>query len=178
MIETARLLLRRWRVDDLPAFAEMNADPRVMVYFPRSLEPAESGAMAGRIQTQIDREGFGLWAVEVRGVAEFIGFVGLAIPSFEAHFTPCVEIGWRLAFDHWGRGYATEAALAVLEFGFGRLGLPEVVSFTAKANRRSRGVMERVGMTWDPLEDFDHPALPEGHPLQRHVFYRVKPTSR
>ncbi len=156
----------------------MNADPQVMEFFPRPLESAESDAAVGRIRDHFARHGFGLWAVEVPGVADFIGFVGLAIPRFEAHFTPCVEIGWRLAREHWGRGYATEAARAVLEFGFRDLDLDEIVSFTTAANVRSRAVMERIGMTRSPEDDFEHPALAEGHPLRRHVLYRTRRQSR
>ena len=174
-IRTPRLHLRRWRDEDLPAFAAMNADPRVMEFFAAPLDRAESDALAARIRGHFDRRGFGLWAVEVTGVADFIGFVGLCVPGFEAHFTPCVEVGWRLARDHWGRGYATEAARAALDFGFRHLALTEIVSFTVPANRRSRAVMERIGMTRTPADDFDHPSLPEGHPLRRHVLYRASP---
>lgn len=173
-IRTPRLRLRDWRDEDLAPFAAMNADPTVMEFFPRPLDRAESDAAVGRIREHFARHGFGLWAVEVPVAAEFIGFVGLSVPRFEAHFTPCVEIGWRLAREHWGRGYANEAARAVLDFGFGEMGLDEVVSFTAAGNARSRAVMERIGMTRSPGDDFDHPALPEGHPLRRHVLYRVR----
>jgi len=151
----------------------MNSDRRVMEFFEQPLSRAQSDAMADYLQRQIDQRGFGLWAVEVPGVAPFIGFTGLQVPRFSAHFTPCVEIGWRLAFAYWGRGYATEAARLALDHGFGPLALTDVVSFTAAANRRSRAVMERLGMRRDPADDFDHPSLPEGHPLRRHVLYRV-----
>jgi RimJ/RimL family protein N-acetyltransferase len=173
-LQTPRLRLRPWRDADLAPIAEMNADPRVMEFFPKLLDRAESDLLVTRIRDHFARHGFGLWAVEVPGVADFIGFVGLAIPRFEAHFTPCVEIGWRLAREHWGRGYATEAARAALAFGFRDLALQEIVSFTTAANVRSRAVMERIGMTWSPEDDFDHPALPEGHPLRRHVLYRTR----
>jgi RimJ/RimL family protein N-acetyltransferase len=172
---THRLHLRFWRDEDLSAFAALNADPRVMEFFPKPLERAESDALVARIRDHFTRHGFGLWAVEVPGVADFVGFVGLSVPQFEAHFTPCVEIGWRLSCEHWGFGYASEAARAALDFGFGRLALDQIVSFTVPANRRSRGVMERIGMTRAPADDFDHPALPEGHPLRRHVLYRRVP---
>jgi RimJ/RimL family protein N-acetyltransferase len=172
-LNTPRLLLRPWRDEDLAPFAEMNADPRVMEFFPKRLDRVESDLLVTRIRDHFDRHGFGLWAVEVPGVADFIGFVGLAIPRLEAHFTPCVEVGWRLAQEHWGRGYATEAARAALAFGFGDLALEEIVSFTAAVNLRSRAVMERIGMTRSPEDDFDHPALPEGHPLRQHVLYRA-----
>ena len=172
-LTTARLRLRPWRPEDLPQYATMNADPRVREYFPRVLTTEESNHEAARIAAHFDEHGFGLWALEVIGVADFIGFVGLAVPRFEAHFTPCVEIGWRLAVEHWGHGYATEGARAALDCGFQRLGLEEIVAFTVPANRRSRRVMERLGMTWSPVDDFDHPRLPPGHPLRRHVLYRV-----
>lgn len=133
-LRTARVLLRDWREADLDPFAAMNADPAVMAFFPRPLERAESEAAVARIREHLASHGFGLWAVEVPGVAEIIGFVGLAIPRFEAPFTPCVEIDWRLARAYWGRGYATEAALAALEFGFRGRGLDEIVSFTARTS--------------------------------------------
>ena len=171
-LRTSRLVLRDWRDEDLPVFAALNADPKVMEFFPRLLDREESDALAARIRGGLAERGFGLWAVEVRGSALFIGFVGLSTPSFEAHFTPCVEIGWRLARVHWGLGYATEASRAALEFGFRNLGLKEIVSFTVPANRRSRSVMERLGMTHSAEDDFQHPLVPQGHPLRRHVLYR------
>jgi RimJ/RimL family protein N-acetyltransferase len=177
-IRTDRLLLRRWRNADREPFANLNADPRVNEFLPGPLARERSDEMAVRVDANFDRHGFGLWAVEVRNVAPFIGFIGLAVPRFEAHFTPCVEIGWRLSADHWGRGYATEGAQAAVAFGFDVVRLPEIVSFTVPANLRSRRVMEKIGMKRDPAEDFDHPSLPEGHALQRHVLYRIaRPTS-
>ena len=172
-IITPRLRLRKWRTSDLGPFAALNADPRVMEHLPKPLDQEETRAMIGRIEEHFRRHGFGLWAVEAPGVAEFIGYVGLSVPSFEAAFMPCVEIGWRLAAGHWGNGYATEAARAALADGLGRLGLKEIVSFTVPANVRSVAVMERLGMKRDPVEDFDHPRLPEGHHLRRHVLYRL-----
>lgn len=171
---TNRLLLRQWRTEDHAPFAAMNADPRVMEHFPNLLAREESDARADAIEQHWLERGFGLWAVEVPGVAPFIGFVGLSVPRFEAAFTPCVEIGWRLAADYWGQGYATEGARAAVEFGFGPLGLKEIVSFTVPANLRSRRVMEKLGMTRDPAEDFEHPLLAAGHPLRRHVLYRLQ----
>ena len=144
-----------------------------MAHYPKPLTRAESDAAVAYYREHFARHGFGLWAVEVPGVAEFIGYVGLAVPRFEAHFTPCVEVGWRLARAYWGRGYATEGARAALDIGFRQYGLDEIVSFTVPANRRSRAVMERLGMTHDPADDFDHPNLPEGHRLRRHVLYRL-----
>lgn len=173
-LRTERLLLRRWREADRAAFAAMNADPRVMEHFPAMLSRAESDALADGIEARFQERGFGLWAVEVVGDAPFIGFVGLSVPRFETAFTPCVEIGWRLAAEHWGRGYAPEGARAALAFGFDALGLAEIVSFTVPANVRSRRVMEKIGMTHDPGGDFDHPLLPEGHRLMRHVLYRIQ----
>ncbi|RYG46011.1 N-acetyltransferase [bacterium] len=170
---TPRLVLRGWREDDLAPFAELNADARVVEFLPGPMTREESDAMAERIQGHFRERGFGLWAVEVAGVLPFIGFVGLSVPRFEAGFTPCVEIGWRLAADHWGRGYATEAARAALDYGFATLGLAEIVSFTVPGNRRSRTVMEKIGMRRDPADDFLHPILPEGHPLRPHVLYRL-----
>jgi RimJ/RimL family protein N-acetyltransferase len=173
ILSTPRLLLRPWRDEDLSGFARMSGDPRVMQYMPKHLTREESDDLAAGIRRNFDRQGFGLWAVEVTGGEPFIGFVGLAIPRFEAHFTPCVEIGWRLAAEHWGHGYATEAGQAARDFAFERLGLPEIVSFTTVANTRSRRVMERLGMMHDPDDDFDHPSLPVNHPIRPHVLYRL-----
>lgn len=151
----------------------MNADPRVMEFFPAPLGRPGSDALVDRIEAHFDEHGFGLWAVEVPGVAPFIGFTGLAIARFAAPFAPCVEIGWRLAAEHWGHGYATEAARLALAHGFESAGLAEILAFTAVDNRRSRAVMERLGMQHDPADDFDHPSVPEGHALRRHVLYRL-----
>jgi RimJ/RimL family protein N-acetyltransferase len=172
-LSTARLHLRAWREADLGPFAALNADPRVMAFFPKVLDCTESDALAARISAHFTNHGFGLWAVEVPGRADFIGFAGLAVPSFDAHFTPCVEIGWRLAREHWGNGYATEAARAALAFGFCDLALGEIVSFTAPANWPSRRVMERLGMKRSAADDFEHPAMPEGHVFRPHVLYRL-----
>lgn len=173
-LRTARLILRPWRDDDLDAWAAMNADPRVMEHFPKLLDRAESDAMAVRVRESHAQRGFGLWAVEVPGVVAFAGFVGLSVPRFEAHFTPCVEIGWRLGHAHWGKGYATEAARATLAEGFGRLGLDEIVAMTAVGNTRSRHVMEKLGMTRSAADDFDHPMVQAGHPVRAHVLYRLQ----
>jgi RimJ/RimL family protein N-acetyltransferase len=151
----------------------LNADLRVNEFLPGPLTQKQSDEMAERIDAGFDERGFGLWAVEVDNVAPFIGFIGLSVPRFDAHFMPCVEVGWRLSADHWGRGYATEGAAAALGFGFNVLLLPEVVSFTAASNLRSRRVMEKIGMKHDPADDFDHPSLSEGNPLRHHVLYRV-----
>ena len=172
-LSNGRVRLRRWCHEDREAFAAMNADPRVMEFFLSRLNRVESDAMVDRIEQHFSDRDFGLWAVEVPDVAPFVGFTGLAVARFSAHFTPCVEVGWRLAFEHWGHGYATEAARLALGYGFGSLALSEIVSFTSATNHRSRAVMERLGMHRDPADDFDHPAIPEGHPLRRHVLYRL-----
>jgi RimJ/RimL family protein N-acetyltransferase len=155
----------------------MNSDARVMEFFPNCLSRAESDALVDRIQEHFGERGFGQWVIEVRGVAPFIGFAGLAVPRFSARFMPCVEVGWRLAFEHWGRGYATEAARLALGYGFGILAFSEIVSFTSATNHRSRAVMERLSMRHDPADDFEHPGLPEGHPLRMHVLYRLDSSS-
>ncbi len=173
-LHTPRLLLRRWRPEDRAPFVAMNADPVVMEHFPAPMTAGETDAQRARIEEHFAQRGFGLWAVEIPGVAEFAGFIGMTVPRFEAHFTPCVEIGWRLAAAHWSQGYATEGARAALAFGFDALKLPEIVSFTTPANVRSRRVMERLGMTHDERDDFDHPLLPAGHRLSRHVLYRIR----
>ena len=151
----------------------MNADPRVMEHLPARLTRAESDALVDRMEASWDRDGYGQWALERLADGAFLGFAGLSAPGFEAAFTPCVEVGWRLAVGAWGHGHATEAARAAVDYGFRRLGLAEIVSFTVPANRRSRAVMERLGMRRDPADDFDHPAIAEGHPLRRHVLYRL-----
>jgi RimJ/RimL family protein N-acetyltransferase len=172
-LRTARLLLRQWRDSDLEPFAALNADPEVMRHFPSVLTRAESDALALGARALISSRGWGLWAVEVVESAPFIGFVGLAQPRFDAHFTPAVEIGWRLAREHWGSGYATEGARAVVATAFDELGLDELVSFTTVANAASRRVMERLEMTHDPADDFEHPLLAPGHPQRPHVLYRL-----
>jgi len=172
-LSSGRVCLRRWRDEDREAFAAMNSDARVMEFFRSRLSRVESDAMVDRIQKHFSEHDFGLWAIEVPGVAPFIGFAGLEWARFGAPFTPSVEVGWRLAFEHWGRGYATEAARLALGYGFGTLALSVVVSFTSATNHRSRAVMERLGMRRDPVEDFDYPSFPEGHPLRRHVLYRL-----
>ena len=172
-ITTDHLLLRRWRDADRLPFHVMNADPRVMEFMPALLSPAESDALFDRIQAHFDRHGFGPFAVELLENSAFIGYIGVFVPEFDAHFTPAVEIGWRLAFDSWGRGLATDGARAVADYAFNELDLSSLVSFTVPANLRSRRVMEKLGMAHDPRDDFDHPRLPEGHPLRRHVLYRL-----
>ncbi len=173
-IVTLRLKLREWTDADAEPFAAINRDPRVMEFFSHPLDRAESNAFLARNQAGIAANGYGLYAVEVKQSGAFIGYVGLAHPTFEAHFTPAVEIGWRLAREVWGHGYATEAARAVVAHAFGTLDLDALVSFTAEWNRPSRRVMEKIGMTHDPADDFLHPRLPPDHKLSRHVLYRLK----
>ena len=173
-LRSRRLLLRRWRDDDVAPLARLNSDPEVMRHFPATVDAAESAELVRKAEAEFEERGYGLWVVEVLGLAPFAGFVGLHLATFDAHFTPAVEISWRLARPYWGRGYATEGARTVLGFAFRRLNLPEVVSFTVPANLRSRAVMERLGMNRDPADDFDHPWMPEEHPLRRHVLYRLR----
>jgi RimJ/RimL family protein N-acetyltransferase len=174
VLETERLILREWCDSDRQPFSRINADPRVMEFLPAPLSPQESDRFVERIERHIQDHGFGLSAVELRQDHSFIGYIGLAVPSFKARFTPCVEIGWRLSADHWGRGLATEGAREVIRCAFEILKLDALVSFTVPANLRSRRVMEKLGMTRDPADDFDHPNLPQGHPLRRHVLYRLR----
>lgn len=170
---TARLRLRPWLPSDRLPFQQMNADQRVMAYFPAILNAAESDALAERICQHQDKHGFGLWAIELRSSATFIGFTGLAIPQWTMPFTPCVEIAWRLAHAYWGQGYATEAANAALAFGFAQLQLAEILSLTAAVNLRSQALMQRLGMQHCPQDDFLHPALADTHTLAPHVLYRL-----
>jgi 3-dehydroquinate dehydratase/shikimate dehydrogenase len=174
IIKTERLTLRPWRESDLEPFARLNADPKVREYFPGLQTREESDASVRKASDHIQRCGWGFWAASLSQTDEFIGFIGLEDVPFKAPFTPAVEIGWRLAFEYWGKGYATEGALASLKYGFETLGLEEIVSFTTTQNMRSRRVMEKIGMHRDPSDDFDHPNLSEGHPLRRHVLYRLK----
>ncbi|GAA4901389.1 GNAT family N-acetyltransferase [Streptomonospora salina] len=172
-LRTPRLVLRGWRDADREPFAQLNADPEVMAHFPAVLTRAESDTRADRIEADLAEHGFGLWALEVAATGAFIGFAGLNPARFPAHFTPAVEVGWRLARHAWGYGYATEAARAAVAFGFDRCGTEEIVSFTSRTNVRSQAVMRRLGMRCDSADDFDHPQLPAGHRLTPHVLYRL-----
>jgi len=171
-METHRLRMRQWKKADRPIFAQLNADPLVMKYFPRMLNEWESNRMADKIQCLIAERGWGFWAVEEKERGEFIGFVGLHEPLPELPFTPCVEIGWRLAKQYWGKGYATEAANAALEVGFKRLNLAQILAFTSVCNRKSRAVMERLNML-NSQQNFEHPGVPIGSPLREHVLYKL-----
>jgi ribosomal-protein-alanine N-acetyltransferase len=178
-LTTARLRLRGWRDEDRAPLAAMGMDPEVMEFFPGLLDRAASDAMFDRIVAHQDLHGFGLWAVEIpeRGL-RFAGFVGIVRCNFDAHFTPAIEVGWRLCRPAWGGGYATEGGQAALAYGFDVVGADEIVSLTSVGNRRSRAVMERLGMHRDPADDFDHPRLPSDHPLGRHVLYRLRRDER
>jgi RimJ/RimL family protein N-acetyltransferase len=177
IVQTKRLILRQWHQEDLGPFAQLNADSRVREYFPGLLNQQESDASVKLMSDHIERSGWGFWAASLIQTGEFIGFIGLEDVYFKEPFNklnPAVEIGWRLAFNHWGKGYATEGALAALRYGYETLNLEEIVSFTAVANQSSRHVMEKIGMHHDSKDDFDHPKLSEGHSLKRHILYRLE----
>jgi RimJ/RimL family protein N-acetyltransferase len=171
-VDTPRLRLRQWRAADRAPFAALNADPAVMEFFLSPLSRESSDASIDAWQSQLASRGWSNWALELKASGELLGFTGLSVPRRVLPFSPCVEVGWRLARKHWGQGYATEAARAALEVGFARLDLPEIVSFTTAGNVRSRAVMERIGMR-DARQDFEYPGFPEGHPLRRHCLYRI-----
>jgi RimJ/RimL family protein N-acetyltransferase len=172
-IETERLVLRQWRSTDYEPFALINADFRVMEYFPKLLTLEETMVCIERIVKHINDHGFGLFACELKSTGKFLGFVGLSIPTFEAPFTPCVEIGWRLAYQYWGNGYATEAAKAVLKFGFETVRLNEILSWTVPKNMKSRKIMEKIGMKQDETAGFNHPRIALDNPLSFHILYRI-----
>lgn len=171
IFQTDRLGFRQWQDTDTEPFAHMNADPEVMEFFPATLSQGEAAAFITRVRTFIDGNGFGLWAVDEKATGNFIGFIGLTTPRFESFFTPCIEIGWRLAKPYWGKGYATEGAKASLDYGFSALGFEKIYSFTAITNKHSERIMQKIGMT--RVGEFDHPSLQIGHPLCRHVLYKI-----
>lgn len=171
VLQTDRLLLRQWKPQDLAPFARLNADPEVMRYFVNPLNREQSDALAQRCISLIEENGWGFWALELRETAQFLGFSGLHSPEYALPFSPCIEIGWRLAKEYWGHGYATEAANRVLTFAFETLQITQVVSFTSLLNTRSQSVMQRVGMV-NAGQNFKHPLLPEEHPLAEHVLYK------
>lgn len=178
MIKTERLILRDWTERDAKPFAEMNADPRVMEYFPKLLGKDESDNMIKNFQLHQAKHGYSFWAAEEKDSGSFIGFVGFANVLFKSKFTPAVEIGWRLAYPFWGKGYATEAAKACLNYGFQEIGFKEIVSFTTQNNQRSRNVMTKIGMSHDPKKDFDHPLVSKDSPLLKHVLYSITSHSK
>ena len=172
-LKTEHLILRPWRPSDTEPFTAMSQDPEVMAHL---LAFASQEAIASWIQRQVDhfeKYGFGFWALESRETGEFMGATGLLRISYEAHFTPAVEVGWRLARRFWGQGYVPEAARSALSFGFENLGLSEIVANTVSANHNSRRVMEKLGMVRDPADDFDHPLVPADSPLRRQILYRL-----
>lgn len=171
-------MLREWQDGDNEAWFAMNADPRVMEFFPHPYHREQADEVAARLRAQLDRDGYGWWVAEIKRGSPFAGVVALQDVPFQAAFTPAKEIGWRFAHAFWGRGYATEAAAAALSFAFDELGWSEVVAMTAALNVRSQRVMQRLGMTHDPADDFDHPRIAQGHPLRPHVLYRVTSPSR
>jgi ribosomal-protein-alanine N-acetyltransferase len=171
-IETERLYLRQWQPEDAVTYVTMNADKEVMRYFPSVLTEEQSRDHIRRITGQIDHHGYGLFAVERKDDHSFIGFTGFAYPKFEAFFTPCIEIGWRIDKKQWNKGFATEAAMACLPFGFEKLGLKEIYSFTSEHNTASEKVMQKIGMKKEG--EFDHPLLDEGHYLQKHILYKMQ----
>lgn len=174
MIETSRLILRSWQDSDTEPFIKLNQDKEVRRYFPNLLTPEETIANINKIKNNFVTRGFSWYAVELKENHKFIGFIGLEVPSFETHFTPCIEIGWRLDREYWGQGLATEGALKCLELGFNEYNFNEIVAFTAKINKPSERVMQKLGMTYDPADDFYHPKLPKESPLCQHILYRIK----
>jgi RimJ/RimL family protein N-acetyltransferase len=174
VIETPRLILRGWRDGDVEAWVRMNADPRVTEFFMQTYTREYSESRAAVVRAELERNGYGWWVAEIKDGQRFAGAIVLREVPFEAHFTPAREVGWRFAFEHWGHGYATEGAAAALDFAFTRLAWSEVVAFTAAVNLRSQRVMERLGMTHDVADDFDHPEVEAGHRLCRHLLYRAR----
>lgn len=172
-IKTKRLILRPWQESDLEPIAAINRDPRVMEFFPRLMSRQDSDTMVQKMNEFMEKKGWGFWAAALIETGELIGFIGIEDVDFEAHFTPAVEIGWRIGYQYWGKGYAPEGAKAALAFGFENLHLKEIVSFTAEQNMRSIRVMEKIGMHHDPKDDFEHPRVPFGNPLKKHVLYRL-----
>ena len=173
VLRTRRLILRRWQESDLLPFTKINADPRVMEFMLGTMTKEETRQSIEHIKKHFDAHGFGRWAVEIADTEKFIGFVGISIPSYTLPFSPCVEVAWRICAEEWGKGYAPEAAKEAMRDGFERVGLQEIVSFTALTNLKSRRVMEKLGMRYCPAEDFDHPMVPASHSLLRHVLYRM-----
>ena len=174
VLTTARLLMRQWREEDKAPFAELNADPLAMEHFPSTLSREDSDAFVDRMHARLDENGWGLWALELRDTGEFLGFTGLAYFADGLPFAPATEIGWRLRRQHWGHGYATEAGAAARDHAFDVLALDELVSMTAATNVASQRVMQRLGMSHDPADDFEHPRVPDGHPTKPHVLYRLR----
>lgn len=174
---TSRLKMRKWRQEDILPFSKMNSDSQVMEFFPKVLTEKETHDLVQKFEERFSQQGFGFWALELIENGQFIGFTGLNVPAFQTHFTPCVEIGWRIAHEYWGKGLAVEAAQKTIEYGFEVCSLKEIVAFTTLLNMKSRRVMEKLGMTYSPKDDFEHPLLEVEHPLRKHVLYRLKKES-
>lgn len=172
-LETERLIMRSWSKDDLLLFAKLNSNPKVMAHFPKTLTLEETEKMINVLEERFKKDGFSVFATELKATKEFIGFIGLNSPAYSTPFSPCVEIGWRIDEEFWNKGFATEGALACLKWGFETLGLKEIVSFTATSNKTSERIMQKIGMIRDMAGDFDHPSLTPDHPLSRHVLYRI-----
>ncbi len=172
-LQTDRIILRQWEEKDLEPFAQLNADPRVMEYFPKLLTREESDDIVRRLKGHIEKYGWGFWAASLISTGELVGLIGMQHVGFNAPFTPAVEIGWRLAQKYWGQGYAPEGAIACLQYAFNTLELDQVVAFTFEGNLRSRRVMEKIGMHHNAKDDFNHPQVLPNHPLMRHVLYRI-----
>ena len=173
VLQTRRLILRQWQESDFLPYAKLNADQRVMEFMLGTMTEEETRQSIENIEKHFDAHGFGRWAVQIADSEKFIGFVGISIPTYTLPFSPCVEVAWRVCPDEWGKGYAPEAANEAMRDGFERVGLQEIVSFTTLINLKSRRVMEKLGMQYCPAEDFDHPMVPQGHRLRRHVLYRM-----
>jgi RimJ/RimL family protein N-acetyltransferase len=174
ILETKRLILRTWQQSDLEPMTKINLDPKVMEYFPSTFKKQETIAFINKINSHYDKHGFTLYAVEIKETQQFIGFVGLLNTNFDAHFTPATEIGWRLGSEFWGKGYATEAAKAVLDYAINELNIDEVVSFTSAINKASIRVMEKIGLHYNPKDNFDSPNVKNHSKLVKHVLYRLK----
>jgi RimJ/RimL family protein N-acetyltransferase len=172
-LETPRLILRPWLDRDRAPFARMSADPQVMAHLLPFASPEAVDSWIDRQRAHLKAHGFCFWAIESRENGAFMGAAGLLRVGYEAHFTPAVEVGWRLDRRFWGKGYAPEAAACAIRFGFEQVGLPEIVANTVPANRNSRRVMEKLGMSHLAVDDFDHPLVPIEHPLRRQVLYRL-----
>ena len=173
ILETDRLILRTWHDEDLQPMLAINQDPKVMEYFPELQDLEATKKLIVRINSHFEKYGYTVYATERKDSGEFIGFIGLFTPEFESHFTPSTEIGWRLSSNHWGQGFATEGAKAVLDYAFRELKMPEIVSFTAAGNAKSIRVMQKIGLQHNETDDFDHPKLDDESPLKRHVLYRL-----
>lgn len=174
IIETERLILRTWEEDDMNAYYSLNQDPKVVEFLFKMTSINQARAFIETMNRQFNAHGYTIFALEEKQTGKWIGFTGLNAPVWSERFTPCVEIGWRIRSDCWGHGYATEAAKAILDYGFKMCALDEILAWTVPANIRSIRVMEKIGMMRDFNGDFYHPEIPSGHPLSKHILYRIK----